>query len=175
MAPGPNAVEVWREVGGDRAIALQHVAHTAEMVVRHQGTPQCPVTRDPTLCPLGSPGDQLVDALGPSQVRRQNLRGKRLGLVRRATVEHPRLRDFDRTEPGQDRPLRRIAVADHLAMTGRVHQVLTTVDPTAHFGLDGFGQQALGAAPQHRRQHIRRRRGGVPNGSTLVFTWPSAK
>jgi len=38
-----------------------------------------------------------------------------------------------------------VAVADHLATAGSIAAVLVTVDPVGNFGLNGLGEQLLGA------------------------------
>ena len=47
------------------------------------------------------PGNQLLQALRLSQVRRQNLGGKGLGFAGRPSIEHARLLDLDRADAGE--------------------------------------------------------------------------
>ena len=103
------------------------------------------------------PGNQLLQALGLSQVRRKNLRGKRFCFLLAASIEHPRLLDLDRTDAGGDRPLRQMAVANHLAMAGCVGQVRMAVDPLGDFGFDRLGQQPLRTVTKNVGQHVLRR------------------
>src|SRR5262249_29993194 len=51
----------------------------------------------------------------------------------------------DRPHAGGDGPLGQVAVADDLAASGGIAAVLVAVDPVGDLGLDGLGEQLLGA------------------------------
>src|SRR5262249_34398266 len=91
------------------------------------------------------PGDQLLDALGLAQVRRQDRRGELLSGVGRPAVMDARLLDRDRADAGGDGALGQVAVADDLVTADGVAAVPVAVDPVGDFGLDGLGEQLLGA------------------------------
>jgi len=86
------------------------------------------------------PGDQLVEALGPTQVRRQDGRSERFSLFRRPTVLNSWLLDVDRSQASEDGPLGVRAVADDLATSGLVLEMGVVIDPCGDLGLDGFGE-----------------------------------
>src|SRR6516225_4396277 len=56
-----------------------------------------------------------------------------------------RLLDCDRADAGGDGAFGQVAIADHLAPAGGVATVPVAVDPVGDFGLDGLGEQLLGA------------------------------
>src|SRR5437764_5328295 len=74
------------------------------------------------------PGDQLLQAPGPPQVGGQDGGGELLPLARSPPVVDPRLLDLDVAQAGLDRPLGEVAVADDLAATGIVHEVVVGGD-----------------------------------------------
>src|SRR6266480_1604698 len=100
------------------------------------------------------PRNQLLDAFGLAQIRRQNLRGKFLRLLLGAPVMHPRLLDFDRSQSGKDASGWQMAVADHLSMTGMVAKVGMDIDPARYLRFDGLQQKPLGAFPKNLAQCI---------------------
>jgi hypothetical protein len=100
------------------------------------------------------PRNQLLDALGLAQIRRQNLRGKFLRRLLRASVMHPRLLDFDRSHSGKDASGWQVAVADNLPTTGLVAKVGMGIDPARHLRFDGLHQKPLGAFPENLAQRI---------------------
>ena len=61
------------------------------------------------------PRNQFLDALGLSQVRRQNLRGERFGLACRPAIPYSRLLHLDGSHAGRNLPLGQESIADHLA------------------------------------------------------------
>src|SRR5262249_18244432 len=91
------------------------------------------------------PGDQLLDTLGLAQVGRQDRRGELLALLGRPAVVDAGLLHRDRAHAGGDGPLGQVAVADDLAASGGIAAVLVAVDPVGDLGLDGLGEQLLGA------------------------------
>jgi hypothetical protein len=86
------------------------------------------------------PGNQLLGALRPPQVRRQNLGREGVSLLGRSAIEHPRLFDGHRTTPVISVPLGQMAVADNLAVPSLIVVVLMRRHPLGDLGLDGFGQ-----------------------------------
>ena len=86
------------------------------------------------------PGDQLVEALGPTQVRRQDGGSEHLSLSHRASVLDSWLLDLDRSQAGEDGPLGVRPVADNLATPGLVLEVGVFIDPGGDLGLNGLGE-----------------------------------
>jgi site-specific DNA recombinase len=100
------------------------------------------------------PGDQLVEAPGPLQIRRQDRRGEVLPLAGRPAVVDPGLLDLGVAEAGLDRSLGRGAVADDQATPGPVPHVGMPIDPIGDLGLDGLGQELAGSAPKEFGQDV---------------------
>jgi len=100
------------------------------------------------------PRNQFLDALGFSQIRRRNLRAEWLSFFRPAAVMDARLFDFDSTQAGGNLPLRKPAVADHLAATRLVSERFALRDPLGEFPVNGRGQHRLGAFSKDLGQHI---------------------
>jgi hypothetical protein len=99
------------------------------------------------------PWDQFFDGLGLTAVRRKDLGTERFTCFLAAAVVDTRPGDLDGPDAGDDRPGRRVAVADHLAMALLIVQMGMCVDPLLHLGLDrlpaetpGYGRLAGPAA-----------------------------
>ena len=65
------------------------------------------------------------------------------------TIQNSRLPDLHKTEAGHQRPLRRVAVANDLAMTVLVVNVPMNLNPLGYFGFNGFAEQTLGAVAKN--------------------------
>src|SRR5262249_10744778 len=100
------------------------------------------------------PRDQFLKALGPAQIRRQNLRGKLFLFASGPPVMHPWLLDVDRPYAGRDRPSRHTAIAYHLAMPLVITHVAVQIDPAGDLRLDSLGQEMLGSLPQYLAQNV---------------------
>src|SRR5437899_5128937 len=100
------------------------------------------------------PGNQLLDALGLAQIRRQNLRGKFLRRLLGAPVMYPRLLDFDWPHTRENRPAGQMAVANNLSMSGLVANLSMGIDPIGNLGFDRLGKQSLGTFSENAAQHI---------------------
>src|SRR6516162_8377922 len=65
-----------------------------------------------------------------------------------------RLLDRDRADAGGDGALGQVAIADHLAAAGGVAAALVAVDPVGDLGLDGLGEELLGAPAEEVGEDI---------------------
>src|SRR5262249_33817917 len=90
------------------------------------------------------PGDQLLDALGLAQVRRQDRRGKLLSFAGRPAVVDSGLLDRDRPEARGDGAVGQVAVADDPATAARIPAVLVAFEPVSDFGVDSLSEEFLG-------------------------------
>ena len=100
------------------------------------------------------PGDELVYAFDLAEVRRQNLRGEWLTLIRRPSVVHPRLDHLDGPDAGDDPPRRQTAVADDLAMTLLIGKLGMLLNPAGDLVLDRLAEQRLGPAAKDLTEHL---------------------
>jgi hypothetical protein len=100
------------------------------------------------------PGDQLVETLGPLQVRRQDRRGELLTLIGGPAVMDPGLLDLVIAKAGLDLSIGQVAVADDLESPRLIFQVGIGVGPGGNLGLDGLGQEPPGLVAEDVGQDI---------------------
>src|SRR5450755_5154097 len=94
------------------------------------------------------PRNQLFDALGLSQVGRQEPRAEFLPLRRRPPIMHPRLLDLNLADAGRDRAFGKPPVANHLPAALLVDEVRARSNPLGDFRFDCRGQHPLGCPKQ---------------------------
>ena len=102
------------------------------------------------------PGDQLVDAPGASQVRRQNTAGESHtpAVFIDAFVIDAGLLNLDGPNPGLDRSSREMTVANHQAMPLVITVMAVSPDILGDFVFDGLSQHILGSTSQDVGQNI---------------------
>jgi hypothetical protein len=93
-------------------------------------------------------GDQLLQALGPAQVGRQDRRGEFLPLLGRPAVEDARLLDHDATDASEECELGEVAVSHDLLAARPVLEAGVLLGLGGHLGLDGLGEYLAGAVPK---------------------------
>src|SRR4051812_13209200 len=101
------------------------------------------------------PGQELLDVPGPPQVGRQHRRGEAdRRRVPGATVANLGAAHLDRSDPGLDLPLGRVAVAHQAPATLLVRELGMDGKERLDLGLDRLHQHPPGAVPQNREQRI---------------------
>jgi hypothetical protein len=96
-------------------------------------------------------------------------------LLGRTSVVNSGLLDSDGADAGEDGPLGQRAVADDLSMPEFVSVVRAALQVGGDFGLDGLGQELLGALAENIGKHVlggaqwqgRGVRGSVVHGGVL--------
>jgi hypothetical protein len=101
-------------------------------------------------------GNQLLDALGLTEIGRQELGAELLLLTGRPTIVHSRLLDDQLAQARDDLPLREIAVADHLAAPPLIGDLLVLLDPLGDLRLNGLREHFLSSLPQNLLERIPR-------------------
>ena len=87
-------------------------------------------------------GQQLLDVLGPSQVRRYQLaREARFPMARQHAVIDARRRDLHGTGPRDDGTNGPVAVPNDLTVSLLIHEVLVPLQEHVRFDFDGALQQ----------------------------------
>jgi len=113
------------------------------------------------------PGDQILDALGLSQIGRKDLRAEALDrlpvdvdgiavvvLADNPAIVDPALADLHRPHAGDDGAPWQASVAHHLAMTLLVDRVLVRPQPVLNLRLDRLTQQSLSPVAENLGQNI---------------------
>ena len=102
------------------------------------------------------PGDQLLDALGLAQIRRQNLAGESntVAVIVHAFVVHTRPFHGDGPEPRLKFTLGGAAVADHQPAAGSIPHVGVLGKVGFHLIVDRHGQHLLGTSAKKVGKHV---------------------
>jgi hypothetical protein len=104
------------------------------------------------------PGNQLLDALRPTQIGRQDLRGEGFRLVDWPAIPNSRLGHLKWAKGSDNRTSWQPPIANNLLTPLSVLQMRSGFEPVGDLGFDGIGQQSLGSTPEHFRQCVLRRR-----------------
>ena len=100
------------------------------------------------------PGDQLLDALGLAQVRREDLAGEPLSVAGGPPVVHPRHGDGQLPYAGQNRPGIGVAVANDSPATLGIGDRRAGVDLRRGFVLHRLDQQSQGPTAQNLGKRV---------------------
>jgi len=127
------------------------------------------------------PGDQCVDALDLTQIRRKNIRGEPITFIFRPTIMHTRHLYPHGPHAGDDGSLLGMTVANHLAVAAWIEMMCMVVDPSRGLGLDGLDKHLESPMSQHIGQWImhlgagrwqhKRFGGKVLHGGVLLPVW----
>jgi hypothetical protein len=99
--------------------------------------------------PQVQPGDQLVEALGPTQIGRQDLTGEPdpFAFFIDPPVVHPRRLDLYEPQTRLNLTRGQVAVANHQSVPLAIPHLGVATDVFGDLILNGLGQHPLGSLP----------------------------